>query len=128
MIPSSNRAMRQGGPLLLATLIGFNVCMQLGSALLLKLAPDLHRDNLLSVGLILAAVLLLNLVLFVTWGALHRRFPIGIAYPASAAFLPALLAMAWWLGEEISPQQLVGAAIVLFGVCLLISDQARRHE
>ena len=128
MIPSSNRAMRQGGPLLLATLIGFNVCMQLGSALLLKLAPDLHRDNLLSVGLILAAVLLLNLVLFVTWGALHRRFPIGIAYPASAAFLPALLAMAWWLGEDISPQQLVGAAIVLFGVCLLISDQARRHE
>ena len=102
--------------------------MQLGSALLLKLAPDLHRDNLLSVGLILAAVLLLNLVLFVTWGALHRRFPIGIAYPASAAFLPALLAMAWWLGEDISPQQLVGAAIVLFGVCLLISDQARRHE
>jgi drug/metabolite transporter (DMT)-like permease len=125
MIASAKRP--QGSPVLLAALIGFNVCMQLGSALLLKLAPVANRDNLVSVALILAAVLSLNLVLFVTWGVLHKRFPISIAYPASAVFLPALLVMAWWLGEDISQQQLVGAALVLAGVVLLVIDQARRH-
>ena len=128
MSTSTQRTGRHGSPALLAALIGFNVCMQLGSALLLKLAPEVHRDNLLNVGLILAAVLLLNLILFVTWGVLHKRFPISIAYPASAIFLPALLAMAWWLGEDISLQQLGGAVMVLVGVGLLIVDQAKRHE
>lgn len=128
MNSSTQRTGQQGSPVLLTALISFNVCIQLCSALLMKLAPEAHRDNLLSVGLILAAVLLLNLTLFVTWGVLHKRFPISIAYPASAVFLPALLVMAWWLGENIGPQQLCGAALVLLGVVLLIVDQAKRHE
>lgn len=128
MIPHTERNATHGHPALLVGLIALNVCMQLGSALLLKLAPMVTIDNVITVGLILAAVLLLNVVLFVSWGVLHRRFPISVTYPASAVFLPALLAMAWWLGEDINQQQLIGAAAVLAGVILLIVDQAKRHE
>lgn len=128
MIASTERNGRHGHPVLLVGLIALNVCMQLASALLLKLAPVLTWDNVIHVGLILAAVLLLNVVLFVSWGILHKRFPISVTYPASAVFLPALLAMAWWLGEDINAQQLIGAAAVMTGVMLLIVEQVKRHE
>ena len=39
-----------------------------------------------------------------------------------------LLAMAWWLGEDINAQQLIGAAAVMTGVMLLIVEQVKRHE
>ena len=115
-------ATRRGG-IILAAFTCFNVCMQLTSALLLKLAPEARRENLVVVGAILAAVLLLNVARFVTWGALHRRFPISVAYPASAIFFPALLAMAWWLGEDVGAAQLLGAGLVLLGVVLILMDQ-----
>lgn len=111
--------------LLLTSLTCFNVGMQLASALLLKLAPVADRHNLLLVAGMLAVVLCLNLARFFTWGALHRRFPLSVAYPASAIFFPALLVMAWWLGEPIGLMQIIGATLVLTGVAVLLTEQAR---
>jgi drug/metabolite transporter (DMT)-like permease len=107
-------------------LLGFtllNVCMQLASAFLLKLAPAFDPRHLLLLLLIMAGVLALNVTRFLVWGALHRRFPISLAYPASALFFPGVLAMAWWFGERVGVAQVLGAVLVLVGVALLLSDQ-----
>lgn len=45
-----------GHPALLATLIGLTVCMQLGSAYLLKPAPEARPENILGIGPILSAL------------------------------------------------------------------------
>lgn len=107
----------------LAGLTLLNVAMQLASALLLKLAPAFSPRHLLLLGVIMAGVLALNVARFMVWGVLHRRFPISLAYPASALFFPGVLAMAWWFGERVGPAQVAGGALVLAGVALLLSGR-----
>lgn len=100
-----------------------NVCMQLGSAFLLKIAPEPDRGTLFQVALILCGVLGLNVIRFLVWGKLHKRFPISLAYPASALFFPGVLAMAWWFGEHVGVAQIIGCCLVLAGVALLLARE-----
>ena len=106
----------------LAVLTGLNICLQLASALLLKIAPAASRANLLTLASILAAVFLLNGARFATWGALHRRYPISLAYPFSALFFPAVVALAWLMGEPVGTFQLVGAVLVMAGVARILLE------
>lgn len=110
-------------PLLVLLVLG-NVALQLVAALILKLAPPFSLSNALAVALILAAVLTLNIARFWLWGALHRRYPISVAYPASALLFPGVLAMAWYFGEPVAAAQISGAGLVLIGVALLLSEDS----
>jgi drug/metabolite transporter (DMT)-like permease len=106
----------------LVALTMLNICLQLASALLLKVAPAPTRANLVALGLVLAAVLLLNGARFATWGALHRRFPISLAYPFSALFFPAVVAMAWFMDEPVGTLQICGALLVMAGVARILLE------
>jgi drug/metabolite transporter (DMT)-like permease len=106
----------------LVALTMLNICLQLASALLLKVAPAPTRANLVALGLVLAAVLLLNGARFATWGALHRRFPISLAYPVSAVFFPAVGAMAWFMDEPVGTLQICGALLVMAGVARILLE------
>ena len=111
--------------MLLGALTFLNVCLQLASALLLKIAPEPTKANVITLTLILGVVLALNAARFLTWGALHRRFPISLAYPLSALFFPAVVALAWITGERVGVAQLAGAALVMAGVArILVSSNA----
>lgn len=101
-----------------------NVCIQLVCAYLVKMAPEPSRGAVVPILLILGVVLVLNVVRFVTWGKLHQRFPISLAYPVSALVFPGVLAMAWWLGEPVGGAQIAGCTLVLAGVALLLSQQS----
>jgi drug/metabolite transporter (DMT)-like permease len=46
-----------------------------------------------------------------------------VAYPASALFFPGIVAMAWWFGEQVGPAQIAGAALVMTGVVILLSER-----
>jgi len=105
---------------LLVALTALNIGLQLASALLLKLAPEATRANLLRLALVLGVVFALNGARFATWGALHRRFPISVAYPVSAVFFPAVVALAWFMGEPVGAVQLGGATLVMAGVARIL--------
>ena len=113
-----------GSVALLVMLTLFNVGLQLGSPLMLKLAPDLGSGRYAWIGILLGGVLVLNVVRFVIWGAVHRRYPLSVAYPASAVFFPGILVMAWWFGETVGPSQVAGAGLVMVGVVVLLSERS----
>lgn len=113
-----------GSIMLLVALTLFNVCMQLGSALLLKLAPDLDSGKFLWIGALVSVVLALNVARFLAWGVLHRRFPLSVAYPASALFFPGVIGMAWWFGEAVGPLQIAGASLVMIGVMVMLTERS----
>ena len=117
------KAAAPGSATLLVSLTLVNVGMQLGSALLLKLAPDLDSGRFLWIGALLGAVLVLNVARFLMWGVIHRRFPLSVAYPASALFFPGILGMAWWFGEKVGPFQVAGASLVMAGVVVLFTER-----
>ncbi|MFC7301544.1 hypothetical protein [Cognatiluteimonas weifangensis] len=110
----------------LMVLIALNVALQLSSALLLKISPAFERETTFTVLAILLAVLALNVLRFLSWGALHRRYPLSLAYPASALFFPGILAMAWLFDEPVGPLQLAGTMIILAGVALLLAPDKER--
>ncbi len=105
---------------LLLGLVMANIALQLINANLIKFASiHLHTQT----GLV-AAVLLVVLGLagarFAVWGAMHKRYPVSIAYPASALFFPCLVVSSWAWGEAVSAPQIAGAMLVTLGVIMLI--------
>ena len=115
-----------GGKALMLILVLTSVVMQLLSAFLLKVTPEFEFARIATIALCLGSVLVLNVARFFVWDAIHRRFPISVAYPASALFFPGVLMLAWWFGEPVGPFQVLGAILVMLGVALLVSEGESR--
>lgn len=113
------RGAKQATALLLAFVAG-NVALQLFSAKLVKDAADMPSSRPLAMGALLGVVLLLAAVRFLVWGEMHKRYPLSLAYPASALFFPMVVALAWAYGETLTPANLAGAALVTIGVVLCL--------
>ena len=105
---------------LLLALVALNIALQLINASLLKFASERGAAHAGLVVLVLALVTLLSFGRFVVWGAMHKRFPVSIAYPATALFFPCLVAIAAAYGEHVSFAQGAGASLVTLGVVLLL--------
>ncbi len=57
---------------------------------------------------------------FVLWMTILSRLPLGVAFPASAMTLIVVIFVSYLvLGESINLWQLIGVALVMFGVLLL---------
>lgn len=113
---------------LLATLVFASVGLQLINAVLVKLASASPPPAPLLIGGLLGGVLVLSFARFLIWNGIYRRYPISLAYPLSASFFPAVVLVAWAMGETIGLQQLVGAMIVMLGVVRVITPEPGRSE
>lgn len=105
---------------LLLGLVGLNIVLQLVNASLIKYASRLSVTQLVLVGAVLALVAILSISRFVVWGALHKRFPMSLTYPATALFFPCLVGIAAAYGEHVATPQWIGACLVASGVMLLL--------
>jgi multidrug transporter EmrE-like cation transporter len=105
---------------LLLALVALNIALQLVNASLMKFASRLSAAQLGLLAAVLGLVAVLSFGRFVVWGATHKRFPVSIAYPATALFFPCLVAVAAAFGEPVSTAQIVGAGVVTLGVLMLL--------
>jgi drug/metabolite transporter (DMT)-like permease len=123
--PSAGSVPRQRRTGLLLGLVALNIILQLVNASLIKIASGLTTAQMLLVELVLALVALLSFGRLLVWGAMHKRFPVSIAYPATALFFPCVVAVAAAFGEHVSFTQLLGACLVTSGVLLLLHTPER---
>ncbi len=105
---------------LLLALVALNIALQLTNAFLIKYASQRAVAQAGLIGLVLALVTVLSFGRFVVWGEMHKRFPVSVAYPATALFFPCLVAIAAACGEHVSLAQATGACLVTLGVGLLL--------
>lgn len=62
------------------------------------------------------------------WLFCLSRIDLSLAFPGSALqFILVLSGASFLLGEQISPLQLAGSAIILTGIALLFLDRGKRH-
>lgn len=113
---------------LLLGLVLASVGLQLINAVLVKLASATPAPAPLVIGSLLAVVLALSFVRFFIWNGIYKRYPISLAYPLSAGFFPAVVMVAWAMGEPIGVLQVVGAAIVMVGVIRVITPESGRAD
>lgn len=109
-------------PLLLLFLVLCNVALQVLSAALVKYSSGIPLANLLALGLVVFLILVLNFSRFIVWGEMHKRYPLSIAYPATALFFPCLVALAYSMGERVTAMQWTGAGLVTAGVLWLVAS------
>lgn len=105
---------------LLLALVSVNIALQLINASLLKYAAVMLHDHRTLVIMLLVVVIGLSFGRFAVWGAMHKRYPVSIAYPATALFFPCLVALSYVYGESVSTDQVFGAVFVSAGVLLLL--------
>jgi drug/metabolite transporter (DMT)-like permease len=122
------RRARHSRPAILLGLVSLSVGLQLFNALLVKLAAATPSPPLPVMGGLLLAVLGLGFVRFFIWSGIYKRYPISLAYPLSAIFFPAVVLLAWLMGEAVGAMQLLGAALVMAGVVLVVSSQSHRAD
>lgn len=104
-------------------LVALNIALQLVNAGLIKYASRLCLSGPML--LVLALVMALSFGRFAVWNAMHRRYPVSVAYPATALFFPCLVALAYLLGEPVSARQVAGVALVTAGVLALVLTRQR---
>lgn len=107
---------------LLLGLVLCNIALQLICAALVKYSSGIPLANVLGLGAVVLVILALNVVRFVAWGHIHRRYPLSVAYPATALFFPCLVALAAAMGEQVTAVQWTGAGFVTAGVLLLVAS------
>lgn len=113
---------------LLFGLVALNIALQLINASLIKFASSHLHVHTAIVAFVLALVLALSFGRFMVWNAIHKRFPVSIAYPATALFFPCLVVMAYVYGESVSGMQILGASLVTLGVLLLLRPGSGASE
>lgn len=109
---------------ILTTLMAASVSLQLASAALIKYAMSPERPSVSFVVLAILTVLFISFGRLVIWNAIHKRYPISIAYPLSALFFPGVLLVAWLMGESIGWMQVTGVLTVMMGVMLILAPHA----
>lgn len=114
------RTGRHRATALLVAFVAGNVSLQLFAAKLIKDATALPPSRPFALALMLGAVLVLAAARFVVWGEMHKRYPLSLAYPASALFFPLVMALAWFYGETVTRMNIAGAALVTLGVVLCL--------
>jgi drug/metabolite transporter (DMT)-like permease len=112
----------------LLALVTLSVGLQLVNAWMVKLAAATPTPPRLVVGGLLLAVLVLGFARFFIWSGIYRRYPISLAYPLSAIFFPAVVLLAWLMGEAVGAMQLVGATVVMAGVVMVVTSQPHRAD
>ncbi|HEX7341278.1 MAG TPA: hypothetical protein VF269_03280 [Rhodanobacteraceae bacterium] len=105
-----------------------NIVLQLVNASLIKLASSHPYAKMPWIAVILAIVLTLGFARLVVWNAMHKRFPVSIAYPAMALFFPCLVVLAYVYGESVSGMQMAGACLVTLGVLLLLGKASGTRD
>ena len=113
---------------LLVGLVFLSVGLQLVNAALVKLASATPSPAPLVILGVLTIVLVLSFARFFIWNGIYRRYPISLAYPLSAIFFPAVIAVAWAMGEPVGLFQILGATIVMLGVIRFISPAAANAD
>lgn len=113
---------------LLVSLVFTSVGLQLINAMLVKFASATPAPPLLVVGGLLMVVLVLSFVRFFIWNGIYKRYPISLAYPLSAIFFPAVVVIAWAMGESIGILQISGAMLVMVGVIRVITPESSRND
>lgn len=113
---------------LLVSLVFTSVGLQLINATLVKFASTKPAPPLLVVGGLLMVVLVLSFVRFLIWNGIYKRYPISLAYPLSAIFFPAVVVVAWAMGEPIRTLQVLGTILVMVGVIRVITPESSRKD
>lgn len=109
---------------LLVGLVFLSVGLQLVNATLVKLASATPSPAPLVIAGLLAVVLVLSFARFFIWNGIYRRYPISLAYPLSAIFFPAVVLVAWTMGETVGIVQVAGVAVVMAGVIRVITPES----
>jgi multidrug transporter EmrE-like cation transporter len=107
---------------MLIGLTSVNIVVQLIVAGIVKYSTQVAWTTLLTMAIIYAVVLLLNVVRFVVWGVIHRHYPLGIAYASSALLFPCIVVLSAYYGEPVTWRNIAGVVLVMIGVIALVRD------
>lgn len=125
MTRATRALLRSPGPI---ALVLATIALQLVSAWLL--AGVAQRKGLIDL-LAIAAIglcIVLNLVRFVVWRVIHRRYPLSHVYPLTALFFPLIVALSYSRGDPVTIQQWAGTALITVGALVLAPARATSTE
>lgn len=102
------------------------VAMTIASALLLDFAADQYKTINLLVLLLLGTAVAVNVVKFVFWGWVLKRYDLSTSYPLTAIFFPLIFLTAWWREAHFHAgwPQWLGMGLILAGIFVFEKKQA----
>lgn len=101
-----------------------SVLMTFATSVILKLsAAEFSLTSIMGL-LIILIVFVINLLKFMTWGWLNKRYDLSKTYPLTALFFPLIFIYAVVAGDTLmTTQKILGLCLILVG--LVIMETAR---
>lgn len=102
-------------------LVFSTVLLTILSAYLLNYyAKSNYSDNFLLFVFIVIVVLLINIIKFLLWGNIHKKYLLSDSYPITAIFFPLIYIIAIFNGEtQMEIKKTFGIVLILFGIYLV---------
>ncbi len=111
-------------------LVLLSVLMTIASALLLDFAADRYKTVSLVVFFLLGTAVFVNVVKFVFWGWLLKRYDLSTSYPLTSIFFPLIFLTAWLREDNFRAEwpQWLGMALIVAGILFFIKNPSARTE
>lgn len=104
------------------------VGISISTALILEYVENLHTGMLsfyVIVGMVV--VLGLNVLKFIVWNFLHKRYDLSSTYPLTAIYFPMIYAISVFKGEiTVDFMSLTAISFIFIGVYLIFSSNSKK--
>ena len=99
---------------MIQVLVFFTVLLQVLSALIVDYASSLGQSLTLLAILLIGLAFVVNILKFLGWGIIHKRFDLSKSYPITAMFFPLIFIVAFIKGEaEMEFFKLIGMFFII---------------
>ena len=106
--------------------VTLSVAITVGTALLLRGATSVEDTSLLLAGVLVCAVIALNIGKFLLWGLLNRKYDLSKTYPLTVIFFPLIYVISHYVdGTPFNTQKTIGVIVIISG--LLYFESGTKH-
>lgn len=105
-------------------LVFSTVIITILSSLLLDYAAEFNEKlNTIVLGII-GIAFVLNILKFVVWGWIHKKFDVSKSYPLTSIFFPLIFIVAYFKGDsEFSITKIIGVVLIVAGLIFFENKQ-----
>ena len=100
-------------------LVLLTVLITISTSLILRFAADRYEYIDFFVIIIVISVMVINVIKFILWGLIHKRYQLNKSYPITVLFFPAIFLISYLLGEtEPTLTKIIGIVIIVTGLII----------
>lgn len=102
-----------------------SVALTIGTALILRAATSFDDTQIIIISMLIGAAFFVNVLKFLLWGWLNKRYDLSKTYPLTVIFFPLIYVVSHYVDDTpFTAQKTLGILIVIVGLIVFERNKA----